>query len=453
MKKIFTILLLSVAMTTMAQEVPASFPRKFLIEHFTGTWCAYCPYGMMAIDYAVQTSKTPYVWVSHHMNDNYSIDEGYEIYGIYAAAVPETEQGVPSMMLNRSQQAQGMGFHPGYLPEMTITDATTAEASVLIDHTYNAETRQLDITVSGQVANTTTTSYLLTVLIKENGTISNQSDAYFAWGSSWKEFIHPRLSRAFLSAATGDRVNVTNQAYSKTYTYTLNEKWVPENCCVVAYITPLTKKPIINAEQTAIVEGTTGGEQFYPLGITPNGAPNNTDKIIFDSIVVNKKEADKLEVYLFSETLVNHAQYGYLKPMLALEINTTSDVLPVDTLDILAGNIENSITAGYFDMQTMSYGGSCYHYVDPVALQAGVIDRYFTWRLNKGKLAVDAQGNILTAGNFYNGKHFTMRYTAPTNTAVEDVVAPQQQSIKYIQDGKLIIRNNGAEYDVVGKKL
>jgi hypothetical protein len=337
--------------------------------------------------------------------------------------------------------------------DMTIKDATTAEASVEIDRTYNPDTRQLDITVSGQVANTTTTTYLLTVLIKENGIISGQSDAYFAWGSSWKEFLHPRISRAFLSAATGDRVNVTNQAYSKTYTYTLNEKWVPENCCVVAYITPITKKPIINAEQTAIVAGTTGGEQFYPLGITPNGAPNSTDKIVFDSIVVNKKEADKLEVYLFSETLVNHAQYGYLKPMLALEINTTSDALPIDTLDILAGNIENTITAGYFDMETMSYRGSCYHYVDPVALQAGVIDRYFTWRLNKGKLAIDVQGNILTAGNFYNGKHFTMRYNAPANTALDNIFAPQQQSTKYIKNGKLIIRNNGVEYDVIGKKL
>ena len=453
MKKIFTILLLSVAMMTMAQEVPASFPRKFLIEHFTGTWCAYCPYGMMAIDYAVQTSETPYIWVSHHMDDNYSINEGYEIYGIYAAAVPATEQGVPSMMLNRSQQSKGMGFHPGYLPDMTITDATTAEASVVIDHTYNPETRQLDITVSGQVANTTTSAYLLTVLIKENGIISTQNDAYFAWGSSWKEFIHPRLSRAFLSAATGDRVNVENQAYSKIYTYTLNEKWVPENCCVVAYITPLTKKPIINAEQAEIVEGTTGGEHFYPLGITPSVAPSNSDKITFDSIVVNKKDADKLEVYLFSETLVSHAQYGYLTPMLALEINTTADTLPVDTLDIVAGNAENTITAGSFDINTFTYSGSCYYYVDPVALKIGVVDPYFAWRLNKGKLAIDAQGNILTAGNFYNGKHFTMRYTAPVNTALEDIVLPKQQSVKYIQDGKLIIRNNGSEYDVVGKKL
>ena len=445
MKKIFTTLLLSVALMTMAQEVPTSFPRKFLIEHFTGTWCAYCPYGMMSIDYAVQMSETPYVWVSHHLDDNYSIDGGYNIFSIAAA------DGIPAMMLNRSNQSQGFSFHPGYLPEMTITDATTAEASVEIEHTYNAETRQLDITVSGQVANTTTSSYLLSVLIKENGIISGQSDAYFAWGSLWKEFIHPRISRAFLSAATGDMVNVTNQAYSKTYTYTLNEKWVPENCCVVAYITPITKKPIINAEQTAIVAGTTGGEQFYPLGITPNGAPNNTDKIVFDSIVVNKKEADKLEVYLFSETLVNHAQYGYLKPMLALEINTTSDALPIDTLDILAGNIENTITAGYFDMETMSYRGSCYHYVDPVALQAGVIDRYFTWRLNKGKLATDAQGNILTAGNFYNGKHFTMRYNRPT-TALDNVVAEQNQVTKYVQNGQLIIRKNDVEYDVLGNQ-
>ena len=453
MKKIFTILLLSVAMMTMAQEVPASFPRKFLIEHFTGTWCAYCPYGMMAIDYAVQTSETPYIWVSHHMNDNYSTNEGYEIYGIYAAAVPEIERGVPSMMLNRSQQAQGMGFHPGYLPDMTITDATTAEASVVIDRTYNPETRQLDITVSGQVANTTTTSYLLTVLIKENGIISSQNDAYFAWGSKWKEFIHPRLSRAFLSAATGDRINVENQAYSKTYTYTLNEKWVPENCCVVAYITPLTKQPIINAEQAEIVEGTTGGEHFYPLGITSTSEPSNPEKITFDSIVVNKTEADKINVLLISEKVVSHAQYGELQPVLALEINTTSDKLPIDTLDISAGKEENTITAGYFDINTFTYGGSCYYYVDPAALKAGVVDPYFAWRLNKGKLAIDAKGNILTAGNFYNGKHFTMRYTAPINTALEEIILPKQQSVKYIQDGKLIIRNNGAKYDVVGKKL
>jgi hypothetical protein len=157
-------------------------------------------------------------------------------------------------------------------------------------------------------------------------------------------------------------------------------------------------------------------------------------------------------VLLISEKLVNHAQYGQLQPVLALEINTKSDQLPVDTLDILAGNVENTITAGYFDLETMSYGGSCYYYVDPVALKAGLVDSYFAWRLNKGKLAIDAQGNILTAGNFYNTKHFTMRYTAPQNTALDDVTTSEQPSIKYIQDGKLVIRKGDVEYDILGNQ-
>ena len=49
MKKIFTTMLLFVAVMMSAQEVPASFPRKYLIEHFTGDQCGYCPYGMYSI--------------------------------------------------------------------------------------------------------------------------------------------------------------------------------------------------------------------------------------------------------------------------------------------------------------------------------------------------------------------------------------------------------------------
>ena len=46
MKKIFTFLLLFTAVSMTAQDVPASFPRKFVIEHFTGDQCGYCPGGM-----------------------------------------------------------------------------------------------------------------------------------------------------------------------------------------------------------------------------------------------------------------------------------------------------------------------------------------------------------------------------------------------------------------------
>ena len=52
MKKISTIsLLLLFAIVTFATEaIPTSFPRKHLIEHFTGEACGYCPYGMESIE-------------------------------------------------------------------------------------------------------------------------------------------------------------------------------------------------------------------------------------------------------------------------------------------------------------------------------------------------------------------------------------------------------------------
>jgi hypothetical protein len=160
------------------------------------------------------------------------------------------------MAMNRTKiMGTSIAFHPGYLPEAGMAEAiaskcdTMAEASVVINHTYNTETRELNVTVSGQVANTAVTEYLLTVLIKENGLIGKQADYYWSWKTAgYKEFMHPCVARDLLcSTQLGDTVKVENQAYSKTYTYSVPEKWVAENCCVVAYITPLNKKPVINA--------------------------------------------------------------------------------------------------------------------------------------------------------------------------------------------------------------
>ena len=70
MKKIFTVLvLLCATLVASAQDVPSSFPRKYLIEHFTGDQCGYCPYGMYSIVEYTQQTSTPCIWVSHHYSD------------------------------------------------------------------------------------------------------------------------------------------------------------------------------------------------------------------------------------------------------------------------------------------------------------------------------------------------------------------------------------------------
>ena len=454
MKKIFTVLvLLCATLVASAQEVPSSFPRKYLIEHFTGDQCGYCPYGMYSImEYAAYYTTTPCIWVSHH--EGYNVDE-YTIPESAKIASTCGVQGAPNMAMNRTKvMGTAIAFHPGYLTEdgmaETIADKcdTTAEASVVIEHTYNAETRQLDVTVSGQVANTTTTEYLLTVLIKENGLIGKQADYYWSWKTAgYKEFMHPCVVRDLLTVSQlGDTVKVENQAYSKTFTYTVSEKWVAENCQVVAYITPLAKKPIINAEETPLVAGTTGGKEYQPFGITENKEPTNASKLAFDALELNKVADDKLAIELVASSSTRSDFYGPLKLAVYLEFNTPDSILPTDTLDFVDGNELNTFSTGTVDLVEQSFGGSHMAYY----LAADMESLCHIWRIKSGKLLVYEDGSFYASGKLDNGKNFAITCTlpAPATVSARKVTFNQEHVEKLMRNGQFVISIDGIEYDI-----
>ena len=459
MKKILTVvMLLCATLVASAQEVPSSFPRKFLLEHFTGDQCGYCPAGMYSIvDYTANYTTTPCIWVSHHYGyntDEYTISESAKIASTCGA------KGAPQMAINRTKvMGTTIAFHPGYLVEdgmaETIADKcdTTAEASVVIEHTYNAETRQLDVTVSGQVANTEVTEYLLTVLIKENGLIGKQADYYWSWKTAgYKEFMHPCVVRDLLTVSQlGDTVKVENQAYSKTFTYTVSEKWVAENCNVVAYITPLSKKPIINAEEKPLVAGSTGGTEYQPFGITENKEPTNATKLSFDSLALNKVADDKLAVELVAKSSTRSDFYGPLKLTVYLEFNTPDSILPTDTLDFVDGNELHTFSTGTVDLIEKSFAGSHLAYY----LAADMEQMCHIWRIKSGKFLLDHHGGFYSSGKLDNGKNFAITCTLPQedNTAVEDIVFDQAHVEKLMRNGQFIIRIDGVEYDLQGREI
>ena len=459
MKKIFTVLvLLCATLIVSAQEVPTSFPRKYLIEHFTGDQCGYCPYGMYSImEYAAYYTTTPCIWVSHHYGyntDEYTISESAKIASTCGV------DGAPNMAMNRTKvMGTTIAFHPGYLVEdgMAATIAnkcdTVAEASVVINHTYNADTRELNVTVSGQVANTTTTAYLLTVLIKENGLIGKQADYYWSWKTAgYKEFMHPCVARDLLTVSQlGDTVKVENQAYSKTFTYTVSEKWVAENCNVVAYITPLSKKPVINAEETPLVAGTTGGKEYQPFGITENKEPTNASKLKFEALELNKVADDKLAVELIASSSTRSDFYGPLKLSVYLEFNTTGNIIPADTLDFVDGNEPNTVSAGTVDLVEQSFGGSHMAYY----LAADMETLCHIWRIKSGKFLLDKNGGFYSSGKLDNGKNFAITCTLPAKeeTAVENVVFDKAHVEKLMRNGQIVINIDGVEYDMQGRVI
>ena len=460
--KIKLIILLLLAGVEMSAETPTFFPRKFLLEHFTSANCNQCPMGMKYIVEYLDKQTTPYIWVSHHAvygTDEYTIPASNAIAMNYLGM-----NSVPSVVFNRSKQDGLLVIGAWNIENLVVKDDTLAEASVVIDHQFDAATRRLDMTVSGQVANIDRKEYLLTILIKENGLVGKQEDAYCSWkGAKWQEYMHPRVVRDLVTATLGDTVKVENLAYHYSTSYILDEEWVAENCCVVAYLTPLEKSPIINAEQAPLVVGTEGGEQYGPYGITEGKGPNTS--ISFDSVRMAQLGNGQLEMMLTSSKTIKTSYFGICKQVGYVYVNTTASVLEPGTYPIVTnqspipnGQEQGTITAGYRVDEEERLGGSRLLYAVSADLKNGIVTPIHGWRMSSGEMTIDANGNISLNFTTYNGTDVTAtaQYDfSPAVTGVEETnwQSPMTNCRKVLRNGQLLIEKDGQWYSVLGERL
>lgn len=459
MKKTFAILLLLAVMKMSAQVVPTFFPRKFLLEHFTSANCNQCPMGMKYIVEYLDRQTTPYIWVSHHAvygTDEYTIPASNAIAMNYLSM-----NSVPSVVFNRTKQDGLLVIGAWDIENLAVKDDTLAEASVVIDHQFDATTRRLDISVSGQVANKERTEYLLSILIKENGLVGKQEDAYCSWkGAKWQEYMHPRVVRDMVTATFGDTVKVENQAYSYSTSYIIDKEWVAENCCVVAYLTQLEKSPVINAEQAPLVKGTEGGEQYGPYGITESKGPNTS--ISFDSVRVTRLSNGQLEMMMISSRTIKTDYFGICKQVGYVCVNTEDSVLqpgvyPISDNPYPIPDSEGTITAGYRVDEEETFGGSRLLYAVSADLKNGIVTPIHMWRMSSGEMTIDANGNILLNFTTYNGTSVTATAEydfSPAATGVEDThwQSPMTHSRKVLRNGQLLIEIQGVWYSVLGER-
>ena len=442
-----------------AQEVPTFFPRKFLLEHFTSANCNMCPLGMKYIAEYLDKQTTPYIWVSHHAvygTDEYTIPESNTIAMNYLGM-----NSVPSVVFNRTEQRGKMvnnawNLETWIAEDIRVEGDTVAEASVLIEHKFNALTRKLDVTVSGQVANAERSAYLLTILIKENRLVGKQADANTSYKQTgWIEYMHPRVVRDIVTATFGDTVKVENQMYNYSTSYIMDDEWLAENCCVVAYLTSLDKSPVINAEQAPLVAGSAGGEQYGPYGITDKQGPSN--KISFDSVQLVRNGEDKLEIILTStKTMKTYA--GICKQVGYIYVNAEDDVLQAGSYPIVDGEEFGTITAGYRVDEEETFGGSRLVYALSEDLKNGIVTPIHMWRMSSGEMVVDDKGNISLNFTTYNGTSVTATALYDFSPAVTGVENPNCQSPitncqKVLRNGQLLIEKQGHWYSVLGCKV
>ena len=386
-----------------------SFPRKQLLEHFTGETCGYCPYGMAMIEEAISSNKSNYVWISNHAgfaDDEFTIAESKNIarqFGVTSA---------PSVMLNRQNwkytDEDGVHsskvFHPYYLTEFKSKTSNVTTASIAIDNNYDPETKQLKVTVSGQSID----PYALlsvTVAIKESGLHGPQADYYNTW-EGWADFVHINVVRAYLTNYKGEPVAIQNNEYTLSFSYDWNDAWNAGNSSVVAFITDDETKEVLNAEEKPIVNGTEGGSNIMHEGITPVSVPDTYPE--YDAVPDEAVNAvfSSGGYYLYGKTGNAKVVCVQLRSDNAITYNRQNAVpfaiiyfvLPNDAVGIPEGtyalNHDPSVCdawAGTRNDEEFSINGSLFFLANTTYLKQGYLVGS-EWLVNTGTISVSAEG-------------------------------------------------------------
>ena len=181
----------------------------------------------------------------------------------------------------------------------------------------------------------------------------------------------------------------------------------------------MSNQPVINAEQVALVAGTTGGEQYNPYGITESKGPSG--KITFHQAIVNKVEGENmLEVMLVSNTKVSTA-YGDANPVGMVYVHTDAETLTAGTYPISTDGAMGSVAAGYRIDEKTSFGGSLLLYAVSEYLANGQLASAHIWRMMDGEMVVDANGNITLNFNTCSGTAVKSTYTATSASQMPKV--------------------------------
>lgn len=411
--------------------IPASFPKKQLIEEFTGQTCGYCPYGMDCVhDYI--GNDTNWVLVLHHFGyaaDNYTVKGSKTITNALGV------DGAPNITINRAKTKYGIKattvFHPGYLEETEKAQfETETYASIHLDNSYDPATRELIIKVSGAICKEEHPDLKLTILVKESGMIGKQADYYGSF-EGWKEFRHTNAVRAFLTEPKGDSLLIINQRYKATYSMLLDQKWVPENCMVVAFISEAFK-PVIQAEQKPVIAGTQGGADIKHGGITPiavpdyypepsaTAAPSDYSGYAVDTLDVATAFSSisdgvkvwQIQTYNMNNSVTVDKTVCVPFTFIFLITETSATNIPAGSYPLNLSRQAGTVLAGYRDDERQQIDGSTFYYTSLSWLKDGYLDPKAQWLIADGEMTVTDTGWELI-GHALNGSDIHLVGSTP----------------------------------------
>ena len=247
--------------------VPPESDKVVLVEEYTGVRCVNCPGGARELENLKSLYGENLVIVGVHSGFfappydesiyDFRIPEGEnlesyvgQVLGYPAASIDRKTFGSNAdAIVNKAQWAS------------LISQELEDDASVFlnIDHTYNQDTRVLEVVVTMRPVEQIDYDLRMGLLITENNIEDYQLDI----DGKHSDYKHKHVLRDYLSDFKGDNISgapyATDQTYTKTYTYTLPDEdgwWVANNIDLIAFIAggEDDNKEIIQAAEVHLIE-------------------------------------------------------------------------------------------------------------------------------------------------------------------------------------------------------
>lgn len=233
--------------------------KKVLLEDYTGVRCVNCPAaGELALQ--LQEIYPQVIVMGVHAGmlsmpnggyPDFRTTEGTEWWNFFGF------DANPIGTVNRTLSGTGRyGLNPSdwatFIVDETGKDPVIA---LQIENAYNAESRDLNVKVSGKIMRDQTDDLNLVVCLMEDGITGLQQTP----SGVNTEYVHRHVFRGTLDGlAWGSSIGSSPFAegftFEKTYNYTLPEGFDANRCAVVAYVFQDSDKAILQVEEAEVVE-------------------------------------------------------------------------------------------------------------------------------------------------------------------------------------------------------
>ena len=332
---------------TITVSPATSAPGKVVLgEEATGTWCQWCPRGAVYMDYMESTYGNAWAGVAVHNNDPMT-DATYD------SGLGTLIGGYPSAVVDRGVDIDPQAIESDFLQRVQIAPT----ALITNGATWNAATRQLEVSVTTNWQMTATGNWRLGVILTEDGLSGTtsawaQSNAY-AGGTAVMggyellpnpvpaaQMVYDHVARTIVPSFEGANsfpASITNGAIiTECFSFTLPAGWDENNIHIISFLRDASGR-VDNAGKETITSAVANGYTTCTVGVTEvdlSGEdsfklfPNPTNGVTYIDIINNDNSNVNVMILDMNGKVISQRDY---------DINGTMQ------LPIVASNLNKGI--------------------------------------------------------------------------------------------------------------